>query len=138
MGSFSNYLEGNLLQHIFSTGAGNNAMAVPDKYVALCTVTVDDTMTGTTITEPGAGAYARTICQTWDDCSTSPAGATENSQAITFPQATTDWGKITDFAICDAATTGNLLAYGTLTVSKSVQTGDTPKFDTGDLDITLD
>ena len=136
MGSFSNYLEGALLQHIFSTSSNNNAMVVPDKYVALCTVTVADDQTGTTITEPSGGAYARVICQTWDDCS--GAGATENSQAITFPQATTDWGKITDFAICDAATTGNLLAYGTLTVSKSVQTGDTPKFDTGDLDITLD
>jgi len=136
MGSFSNYLEGALLQHIFSTGAGNNAMAVPDKYVALCTVTVLDTMTGTTITEPSGGGYARVICQTWDACA--GAGATENSQAITFPQATTSWGKITDFAICDAATVGNMLAYGALTVSKSVQTGDTPKFDTGDLDITLD
>ena len=136
MGSFSNYLEGALLQHIFSTGEAKTAMAVPDKYVALCTATVDDTKTGTTITEPGAGAYARVICSTWDDCA--GAGVTENSQAITFPQATTDWGKITDFAICDAATTGELLAYGTLTVSKSVQTGDTPKFDTGDLDITLD
>ena len=136
MGSFSNYLEGALLNHIFSTSSVQTALAVPDKYVALCTVTVIDTMTGTSITEPSAGAYARTICQTWDDCA--GAGATQNAVAITFPQATTDWGKITDFAICDTVTTGNMLAYGTLTVSKSVQTGDTPKFDIGDLDITLD
>jgi len=136
MGSFSNYLEGALLQHIFCTGEGKNAMAVPDKYVALSTATLDDADTGDTLTEPSGGGYARVICSTWDACA--GAGATENSQAITFPQATTSWGKITDFAICDASSSGNMLAYGALTVSKSVQTGDTPKFDTGDLDITLD
>ena len=90
-------------------------------------------MTGSTITEP-SGSYARVQWQTWDKAT---AGATENTGAITFAQATASWGTILDFAICDALTVGNLLAYGSLTISKSVASGDTPKFATGDLDITL-
>ena len=99
------------------------------------TVTVTDDMTGSTITEPGSPSYARVKWQTWDKAA---AGATENTDAITFAQATVSWGTILDFAICDASTAGNLLAYGDLTISKSVASGDTPKFATGDLDITLE
>ena len=135
MGSFSDYLEIALLDTVFGTGIGKSlAFSCPDKYIALCTVAVTDDMTGTTITEPGSPSYARVKWQTWDKAA---AGATENTGAITFPQATASWGTILDFAIVDASTVGNLLAYGSLTISKSVASGDTPKFATGDLDITL-
>lgn len=135
MGSFSDYLEIALLDGTFGTGIGKSlAFTCPDKYIGLCTVAVTDDMTGTTITEPASPSYARVKWQTWDKAA---AGATENTGAITFAQATASWGTILDFAICDASTVGNLLAYGSLTISKSVASGDTPKFATGDLDITL-
>lgn len=135
MGSFTDYLENALLDHVFGTGAGKSlSYTQPDKYIALCTVSVTDTATGSTITEPSSPSYARKIMQTWDAAS---AGATENTNAITFAQATANWGTILDFAICDAITAGNVIAYGSLTVSKSVASGDTPKFASGDLDITL-
>lgn len=135
MGSFSDYLEIALLDGVFGTGIGKSlAFSCPDKYIALCTVAVTDSMTGSTITEPGSPSYTRVKWQTWDKAA---AGATENTGAITFAQATASWGTILDFAICDASTAGNLLAYGSLTISKSVASGDTPKFATGDLDITL-
>ena len=38
-------------------------------------------------------------------------------------------------AICDAATTGNLLYYGDVP-DQAVASGDAPSFPTGDLDIT--
>lgn len=135
MGSFSDYLEIALLDGVFGTGIAKTlAFATPDKYIALCTVAVTDNLTGTTITEPSSDSYARIKWQTWDKAA---AGATENTGAITFAQATGSWGTILDFAICDASTAGNLLAYGALTISKSVASGDTPKFATGDIDITL-
>lgn len=136
MGSFSDYLEDGLLDHIFGTGEGqtDNIFAQPDKYVALCTVAVTDTGTGSTITEPTSNSYARVVMATWD---ASSGGATENTNDILFAQATGSWGTILDFAICDASTVGNVLCYGALTISKSVASGDTPKFATGDLDITL-
>ena len=134
-GSFSDYLEIALLDHVFGTGAGKTlAFTQPDKYIALCTVTVTESMTGSTITEPSSPSYARVIMATWDKAA---AGATENTNVIQFAQATASWGTIVDFAICDALTVGNLLAYGDLTISKSVASGDTPKFATGDIDITL-
>lgn len=141
MGSFSNYLENALLNHVFGSGdAAANAvhdMAHPSKYVALCTAAVVDSDDGAAITEVAdANAYARTRCETW---TVSSAGAISNTGPITFPQATGAWGKILDFAIMDGNTHGadDVLAYGTLTISKSVESGDTPKFASGDLDITL-
>jgi len=135
MGSFADYLENALLNHVFGTGSGKKlAYTQPDKYIALCTVAVTDTATGSSITEPTSPSYDRKKMCTWDLAS---GGATENTNAIVFAQATKDWGTILDFAICDALTAGNVLAYGSLTISKSVQSGDTPKFASSDLDITL-
>lgn len=135
MGSFSDYLEICLLDHVFGTGDGTSlAFVQPAKFIALCTVTVTDAMTGTTITEPTSNSYSRVQMNTWDKAA---AGATENTNPVQFAQATGSWGTILDFAICDASTAGNLLAYGSLTISKSVASGDTPKFATGDIDITL-
>lgn len=136
MGSFSDYLENALINHVFATAGVHHTYARPTKYIALCTVAVTDSMTGSTITEPTTDSYARKICQTWDVAS-GTGGDTENTVEITFATATASWGTILDFAICDALTTGNVLAYGTLTVSKSVAQGDTPKFAVGDLDVTL-
>lgn len=135
MGSFADYLEDALLDHVFGSGEGKTlTYTQPDKYIALCTVAVTDTATGSTITEPSSPSYARKVMATWD---VSSAGATENTNDILFAQATASWGTILDFAICDASTVGNCLCYGALTISKSVASGDTPKFATGDLDITL-
>jgi hypothetical protein len=133
MGSFSDYLENELLDHAFKTGAYTPATHL---YIALSKSTLDDTVTGTIAGELSGGAYARTVCDTWDAAS---AGATENTQVVTFAQATADWGTVTNFAIIDAITagTGNVLAYGALTAAKLVESGDTLKFATGDIDITL-
>ena len=138
MGSFSDYLENALLNHVFGTGSGHKLSYAPtNKWLALCTVAVAETSEGADLTEPAeAAGYHRVQCETWLVAST---GFTQNSGDITFVTATEGWGKILDFAICDtdAYGAGEVLAYGTLTVSKSVQTGDTPKFAAGDLDITL-
>lgn len=135
MGSFADYLENALLNHVFGTGAGKSlSYTQPDKYIALCTVAVTDTADGSTITEPTSPSYARKVMATWDAAA---AGATENTNDILFAQATASFGTILDFAICDAVTAGNVLAYGSLTISKSVASGDTPKFATGDIDVTL-
>lgn len=136
MGSFSDFLEDALLDHVFCTSevVADSIYAQPTKYIALLTSAASDSSTGSTIVEPTSNSYERVRCHTWDEAS---GGATENTGAITFNQASGDWGTIVDFAICDAKTGGNVLAYGSLTISKSVQSGDTPKFGTGDLDITL-
>ena len=127
-GSFSNYAENELLDHLLGTGA---AFAQPTPYIALYTVVPTDAGGGT---EVSGGGYARETAA----FSAASGGATSNSGAISFTTATADWGTIVAFGIFDAASGGNLLAWGDLTENKTVNNGDTISFAIGDLDVTLD
>jgi hypothetical protein len=132
-GSFSNFLELELLDHVF----GNAAYSAPATlYVALFTATPSDTGGGT---EVSGGSYARKdVTNNATNFPAAAAGAKSNGTAITFVTATASWGVVTQFGIFDASTAGNLLAWGDLTASKTVDSGDTVSFAVGDLDITLD
>lgn len=134
MGSFSDYAENKVLDHI----VGKTSFSMPASvYVALCTAAPTDASTGSTITEPSGGAYARKLTA-GADWNAAAAGAIANANALAFAQATGDWGTITHFVLVDAASNGNVLAWGALSVSKAITTGDTASFAAGDLDITLD
>lgn len=131
MGSFSDYLENKILDHV----VGKTAYAMPTVYVAASTADPLDAASG--IAEPVGGSYARvaTSGATW---AAAAAGATSNAAAITFPTATGAWGTITHFALFDAPTGGNMLGHGILAVARAITTGDTLQFPIGDLDVTLD
>jgi len=132
MGSFSDFWENEILDHVFKTGAYT---APTNIYIALCKTTVQDDDTGSTLPgEVSGGSYARKICNTWD---ASSGGATENTQVESFTTASADWGSVTHFALCDHSTGGNMLAHGALGTAKNVESGDTFKFGTGDIDVTL-
>lgn len=137
MGSFSDFLETKLIDHVFGTAAYTAATSL---YIALSTKTLTDTCVGTALNgEVGTGAtkgYARKKCKTWDPAGAT-AGDTENAQTVTFAVATAAWGTVKTFAICDKITKGNVLCFGTLTASKTVGSGDTAKFATGAIDVTL-
>jgi len=120
------------LDHVFKTGEYSQPTHL---FIALCKSTIEDDDTGSTLpSEVSGGSYTRVTCDTWD---ASSSGATENTGAITFAQATADWGTVTDFAIVDASSDGNVIAYGKLTSSKQVDSGDTISFEAGAIDITL-
>jgi hypothetical protein len=61
-----------------------------------------------------------------------------NNAAVEFPTATGTWGTVVAVGVFDALTSGNLLAYGNLTASKTIASGDVFRVPSGDLDITLD
>ncbi len=129
-GAFSTYLANKFLDHVFKVAS----FTVPTNiYVALSTTTPTDA--GTNVTEPSGNAYARTVMNVWD---VAAAGATQNTNAITFPTATGSWGTITYAAIYDASTAGNFLMYGVLGTSQAVVNGNIVQFDAGALDVTLD
>ena len=131
MGSFSNYLEDELLDHVF----GKGSFTPPTIYVAVSTA--DPLDSGSGLAEPSGGGYAR--IQTTDaDWNAAYGGAIDNANAITFNEATGSWGTITHFALMDAASGGNLLVHGALSTSKSISNGDTVRFAAGDLDVLLD
>lgn len=136
MGSISNYLENELLDHI----VGKGSYSMPTAYVALCTADPTDAGTGASMNEVAdSNSYARksTVAGDWNAAS---GGSIDNANSIAFTAASGSWGTITHFAILDSGThgAGNMLAHGTLDVSKAVESADTVTFDAGALTITLD
>jgi len=130
MGGFSDILEDELLDHVLKTGA----FAVPTNiFVALWVGDPGDDGAGGA--EVSGGSYARIVCDSWD---VAAARATENSIAVTFPEATGSWGVVTNFALFDAVTGGSFLAHGTLGASKTIGAGDNAQFAIGDFDISVD
>jgi len=125
--SFSNYLETELLDHVFA----NNAYTSPTNvYVGLFTSNPDEDGSGT---EVSGGSYAR------QTASFTVSGNTATTDAvIEFPTATASWGTVSHIGVYDALTSGNLLAYAALTTSKAISSGDVFRIPTGDIDITLD
>lgn len=134
----SDYLANKLLDFAFR----NQAFVQPATHIAACiTSEINDNDTGTSITEPGAGAYARKevadnggASPTWDLAS---GQTVDNTHEIAFPTATATWGTIVAAAICDAATLGNMLWYDNSPDEGPVGNGDTLKFAIGTLDVTL-
>lgn len=125
--SFSNYLENKVLLHVF----GATPYTAPATlYVGLFTSDPGETGSGT---EVSGGSYARQTITF-----TVTANQASNTAAIEFPTCTAAWGTVTYAAIYDAVTTGNLLAYGALTTSKTIATGDVLRIPAGDFDINLD
>lgn len=124
--SFSNFLETEILDHVFGAAAYT---APSTLHVGLYTATPNDAGGGT---ELSGSAYAR-VTATF----TTSGDTTSNSGALEWATATGDWGTITHVGVFDAATSGNLLAYGALSASKAVDTGDVFRIPAGDLDITL-
>lgn len=125
--SFSNFLETELLDHVFAGNAYTSPSAV---YVGLFTTDPTDAGTGT---EVSGGSYER------QSASFVVSGNTATTDAaVEFPTATASWGSITHIGIFDAATSGNLLAHSALDAAKTISSGDVLRIPTGDIDITLD
>jgi hypothetical protein len=131
MGSFSNYWENAVLNHLF----GKGTYTPPTIYVALSAA--DPGESGSGLDEPEGNGYARvaTAVGNWNSAN---GGLLDNASAIEFGVATGNWGTMTHFALFDATAGGNLLAHGSLTQPKTVNATDTAQFPPGDLEVTLD
>jgi len=132
--SFSNFLENELLDHVFGGGTRNYS---PPTNVFTGLSTADPGDDGAGLAEPSGNGYARkqTAASDW---SVASGGALSNANPITFDEATGSWGTVTHVCLFDQLTGGNLLASGALSASKAVGAGDTVQFAAGDLDVTLD
>jgi|TARA_R110002096_G_scaffold52845_3_gene137750 hypothetical protein len=144
MAGFTNYLEDKIINHLFgdATGVGqaDNYVAPTTWYVGLQTASPSDSAGGT---EVSGGGYARQSVA-WS-LQTGGVAQASNTSALTWDAATTDWGQVTHAGVYDAATSGNLIAYETLTKAdfstanpKTVNTGDIFKIDSANLKIQLD
>jgi len=128
MAEFSNYLENKLLDHVLRNVSYTSPTTV---YVGLYTTNPGEGNTGT---EVSGGSYARQAVSV----TTAAGGIVTSSADVTFPQATANWGTISHVGLLDAITSGNLLMYTPLTTSKTIETDDILKINTGSLTVTLD
>lgn len=130
-GNISNYLENKLLEH----SLGKTSFTMPATvYAALYLVTPTETGGGTEVSGSG---YAR-IATTWN---TAVNGVITNAADIRFPSvsgAGSNWGTVVALGLLDASTAGNLLWYGPLSASVTINTSDDFRIAAGGLTITLD
>lgn len=99
---------------------------------------------GTNVTEPPASAgYARVAVPNdtshFHSAPSQPATGQRQSNvlAITFPQATLDWGNVSYVVFYDAASGGNFLGSGQLGGVQNVVGGDTFVFNADQLTETM-
>ena len=109
----------------------NTSFTIPSTiWLALYTTTVTS---ADTATEVSGGSYARQPMT----FSAPSGGFCSTNTDITFPTAGITWGNITYAAIRDAATAGNLLFYGALTLPRYIYAGDVIKFLSGNISVTV-
>lgn len=108
-------------------------------FFGLWTTTLVDTSTGSTGTEMSGGSYARASVTnngvTWSNAA---AGSKTNVATITFPTATGNWAGITDWAVVDASSAGNMLYYGAFAATQSVSNGQTASWAASGITVTED
>ena len=155
MAAMSDFLENKIIDFLLRgqalgiTGATAAAGTGPTAlFVALYTANPTDGAGGTEVT---GGSYARvsvtSALAAWAGtqaaasvlASSGASGTTSNNGAITFPAPTASWGVITGTGVFDAATGGNMLFYGALTISKTINNGDAaPVFSAAALSFQID
>lgn len=85
--------------------------------------------------EVSGGSYARVNTTTkWG---TPSSGSVSSNAALQFATATGSWGTVSYAALWDASTTGNFIGGGALTASKTVASGDTASFASGNLTLSI-
>lgn len=126
----TDYLEEKMLNHVLIAGVASPA----NVYLAVGTnsPSEDGTWTG----EISGNGYDRQLIE-FTAPATDEGGITsiKNENKIRFAQATGNWGTITNYAIIDNSSGGNILDYGDLNFI--VNKGDTLTIDGRQLEVTL-
>jgi hypothetical protein len=146
MSAASNYTEDRTLD--FWLKANSQSTSSPATvYVALFT---SDDSTGGTAENLEAGILTNEVSTSGTaytrqtvSFGTISNGSVSNSGNVTFPAATANYGTVTHVAVMDtdsasdSAGAGNVLFYGALDTSKTIESGDTFQITTGNLTVSL-
>ena len=131
---FSTTIDNSILDHFTKKASWTQPT---DVYVGFSSTT--PTKTGTNVTEPSAGAYAR-LQVTTAQWTAAASSAVETNADKTWTQATADWvsgADLTHMVLYDAVTAGNFLGFVDTTTDKPVLDNDTAKILSGELDLAL-
>ena len=130
--SFCTSLENKVLNHLCMKGDYLASVM----YLALWIGNPTDTGTGGQ--EASGGGYSRKFMTGlyWENAG---VGAILNALAVTFDEATGDWGDVTHFALFDALSGGNMLMYGALVGAPiPIVTGSVPRFAVNKIALQID
>lgn len=127
MAEMSNYLENALINATLRNTSYTSPSTI---YVALYTTDPTDADTGTEVSGNGYARQSVTF-------GAPSNGASTNTNAVEFPQATGSWGTVAYIGLRDSASTGNLLYHTALDTSKTISTGDVFRISIGNLSVTL-
>jgi hypothetical protein len=138
MTAASNYLENKVLDHVLRVASYTQPSGL---WLALFTNTSGNAaanLEAGTLTDEistSSSAYSRQSIS----FNSSSNGVSASSATVTFSTATANWGTITHVAVMDGNTAGagNVLFYGAVTTSKTIETGDTFQVSSGNLTIAL-
>ncbi len=130
MSAASNYLENKILDHVLTATAYSQPST---RYLALFTANTG-LETNSPTSEISGGSYARQAVT----FAAASSGSSATNATVTFPAASANWGTITHVAIMDAVSSGNVLFWGAVTTSKTIESGDTFQVTSGNLTISLD
>jgi len=104
-------------------------------YIGLSTTAPVEGSSGYECTEPASSAgYARVKLTSLSEPT---GGVITNTANIDFAESTAAWGVITHFVIYDALTGGNMLIYGPLSKTRTVESETAMTIRTGYLSLTL-
>lgn len=134
MSAASNYLENAVLNHVLRNTVFTQPGAL---YLGLFRNTSGNAAAnleaGTLTDEVSGGSYARKTVS----FAAASGGTAATSATVTFDTASANWGTITHVAVLDSLTSGNVLFWGAVTTSKTIETGDTFQVSSGNLTISL-
>lgn len=124
---FTDVINRAALDHIFQKAAWTQPGNIE---IGLSTTT--PAADGTNVTEPAGGDYARiaTVPGDW----TRTAGDMQNNAREDFPEATASWGTVTHVVLFNT-TDNSVIAFGALSSSQSVASGQQPYFDANDITV---
>lgn len=144
MAAMTDYLENKIIDWLFR---GQTFTPPAGLHMGLLTAAPSDSAAGTEVSgnnyarvnlAPSLTNWAGTQAAASTTASTGTSGTTSNNSAINFPTPSGTWGTVTHFAIYDASTAGNMLFYGALTTSKTINSGDTVSFAAAALTVQID
>lgn len=121
----SNYFENLML----NTMRSQSATAPAGLYLALFLSNPGDD--GTSGTEISYSGYARQPITFSTPAASGNGLVTQNTDLISFPEATVSAGNVSFVAVFDATTNGNMYLYGQLDTPLTVQSGVSPVFRAG-------
>lgn len=125
-------LRNGILDQVDVAGSGLGVALSGNLFIGLSTTTIAGD--GTNITEPDTGdGYAREAVT----LGAAASGQRANTGLVEFNAATASWGTISDCFIADAVTSGQIIAIGTLSTPRLIDTGDIGRFAIGAFVISL-